>query len=128
MRLALAVGEVNVDRMLSTLSWQQIVEWAAFYQLEPWGQPAAAAAQKSLEHKLTAWFATISQALYNLLGRTKGQPAYERSRFELKWSDDAQGPAPKYARTVEAQKRMSSTLMLIARAYGADVREPADVS
>ena len=37
MRLALAVGEVNVDRMLMQLSPRQLAEWQVFWSLEPFG-------------------------------------------------------------------------------------------
>jgi len=37
MRLALAMGEVNVDRMLSRITCRQFLEWCAFYAIDPFG-------------------------------------------------------------------------------------------
>lgn len=37
MRLALAVGEPDVDAMLRRLSWRQWAEWCAFYAIDPFG-------------------------------------------------------------------------------------------
>ena len=39
MRLALAVGEPDVDAMMGRISWRQFVEWSAFFQIEPFGAP-----------------------------------------------------------------------------------------
>lgn len=35
--LALKLGEVNVDRMLSKINGKQLLEWMAFSELEPFG-------------------------------------------------------------------------------------------
>jgi hypothetical protein len=37
LRLALALGQPDVDAMLGGLSAAQLHEWMAFYRLEPWG-------------------------------------------------------------------------------------------
>jgi hypothetical protein len=39
MRLALALGHVNVDEMLDLVTPEQITEWWAYYTLEPFGEP-----------------------------------------------------------------------------------------
>ena len=39
MRLALALGHVNVDAMLDLVTPEQITEWWAYYILEPFGEP-----------------------------------------------------------------------------------------
>jgi hypothetical protein len=31
------MGRVDVDAMLSELTWPQLREWMAFYELSPWG-------------------------------------------------------------------------------------------
>jgi hypothetical protein len=31
------MGRVDVDAMLAELTWPQLREWMAFYQLDPWG-------------------------------------------------------------------------------------------
>lgn len=104
--------------MLRRMSWRQLVEWAAYYQLEPFGQPARESSRKVLEQKLTAWFGSVVQALYNIFARKPGTPTYPRDRFEIRWSDGALPAGPQYARTPEAQARMSQTLRMIAQAYG----------
>jgi hypothetical protein len=38
MFLALSFGEADVDRFLQTITAEQFVEWAHYYQLEPWGE------------------------------------------------------------------------------------------
>ena len=37
LRLALQLGYVNVDEMLSQISYREFIEWLAYYQLEPFG-------------------------------------------------------------------------------------------
>lgn len=37
LRLALRAGEVDVDAMARKVSRRQLVEWMAFWTLEPWG-------------------------------------------------------------------------------------------
>jgi len=37
MRLALEVGEPDVDGLLDRLTWRQLMEWCAFYRIDPWG-------------------------------------------------------------------------------------------
>ena len=37
-RLALRLGWANVDQMLRNMSSQQLSEWMAFYELEPFGE------------------------------------------------------------------------------------------
>ena len=37
MRLALEVGEWDVDALAKKMTVQQMAEWAAFYKLSPWG-------------------------------------------------------------------------------------------
>ena len=39
MRLALALGFYDVDEMLDTCGTGQLNEWAAYYTLEPFGEP-----------------------------------------------------------------------------------------
>lgn len=36
-RLALAMGRVDVDAMLDELTWPQLREWMAYYEIDPWG-------------------------------------------------------------------------------------------
>lgn len=110
--------------MLAEMSWRQFTEWAAFFQLEPFGYPAQQAAQVRIERKLTAWFASVVQALYNIFTRKDGMPAKPRDQFEIKWveaDEDAPssvaGPAPKRARDPESLARQSRALKLIAEAY-----------
>ncbi len=38
-RLALALGRADVDALLSELTWPQLREWIAYYELDPWGGP-----------------------------------------------------------------------------------------
>lgn len=112
MRLALASGRTDWRRLSREMTWPDLVDWVAFSHDEPFGQPAVRAAQARLEHKLTAWFATVVQAMYNLWGRRKGQPPYEREKFELTWTEPSAAPARR--QTVAEQK---SILMAIARAH-----------
>lgn len=37
LRLALQLGYVNVDEMLSQISYKEFIEWLAYYQIEPFG-------------------------------------------------------------------------------------------
>jgi len=39
MRLALALGHVNVDEMLDLVTPEQIDQWWAYYTIEPFGEP-----------------------------------------------------------------------------------------
>lgn len=41
MRLALALGWVDVDAMLQSIPSRQLGEWMAYYELEPFGQDRA---------------------------------------------------------------------------------------
>lgn len=56
MRLALALGEVDVDGMLDRITPEQFVEWIAFYSLEPfgdeWRQAALIAAEAANAGKI----------------------------------------------------------------------------
>jgi hypothetical protein len=38
-RLALEVGEPDVESLKRRISRQQLARWMAFYRIEPWGQP-----------------------------------------------------------------------------------------
>ena len=37
-RLALELGEADVDGLLERLTWRQLLGWMAYYRLDPWGQ------------------------------------------------------------------------------------------
>jgi hypothetical protein len=60
---------VDVDLMLESISSQQINEWMAFYQLEPFGADA-----QNIGHAITA--STVAN-----VNRQKGQKAFKVSDF-----------------------------------------------
>lgn len=40
-RLALAVGELDVDALQAKMSRRRLMEWLAFYRIDPWGEQRA---------------------------------------------------------------------------------------
>lgn len=62
-RLALALGEWDVDGLLDRMSARQFAEWAAFYVQDPWGERRA-----DLRSALSA------SALANLWRSAKSRP------------------------------------------------------
>lgn len=57
MRLALACGRVDVDRMLAEITSRQLTEWKAFYRLEKFGPLV----EESRTAKLLALLANINR-------------------------------------------------------------------
>jgi hypothetical protein len=67
-RLALAMGEANVDAMLARISAGQYMEWRAYYEVEPWGG-----------ERMDAAFARLQSQIHNMM-RRKG-PSVKASQF-----------------------------------------------
>ena len=71
LRLALQLGYVNVDEMLSQISFREMNEWIAYYQLEPFGILADDA-------EWAHW-----KAIYVNAHRPKGKSAKKVDKFLL---------------------------------------------
>lgn len=84
MRLALACGQPNVDAMLTGMSAEQMTEWMAFGNLEPFGQKL-----------LTEYLAWILATIYNASGHVKNPlkpeqflpPKPKSQRAQEFWAD-----------------------------------------
>ena len=85
MRLALALGRANVDSMLRELTAEQLSEWAAFYDLEPWGF-----------HEENRRVGVIASTVANMAGK--------RLKREVSPADFMPRRAPKPADVVEQAK------------------------
>lgn len=95
MRLAALVGRVDVDGMLAEISSEQLVEWAAFLEIEPHG-PARGDLQAGI----------VASQVYNL-ARQKGQSPATPADFLLKFN--RQKPLPKTAADREQRIRDALT-------------------
>lgn len=92
-RLALALGRLDVDAMLSELTWPQMREWLAFYQIDPWG-----GARGDVQA------AIVSSTMANMW-RGKGKPARAVADF-----------LPTFGHLRQTQAEIGAILTMAARA------------
>lgn len=100
-RLALALGEWDVDALLARMTWRQLLGWMGYYRLDPWGGE-----RQDLQAGIVA--ATIANVY-----RGKGR-AYKPGDFMPHFQ-------PK-ARRVQTKEEALGVLMAIAKAQNEAVK------
>jgi hypothetical protein len=83
--LAAKLGRVDVDGMLSEISWDQFREWQAYYSLDPWGKERADLRIGMLACAIESmWSANpqLEPGDFLLTGRESREPAAEDWRLQ----------------------------------------------
>lgn len=98
--MALAVGEVDVDGMLSRIPSQLLTEWMAYYSLEPFGQ------ERDNMHA-----GLVASAVYNVnRDQKKQRKAFQPGDFMLEFDSAGEVKAEKTAQEIYAVFRTWATL------------------
>lgn len=95
LRLALQLGYVNVDEMLSKISYREFIEWIAYYQLEPFGILA--------EDAIAAHW----KAIYVNANKPKGKIAKKVDKFLL-FRDEKKDASVLYEQNEDEEQWLTS--------------------
>ena len=99
-RLALAIGELDVDRILDELPVEKLKQWIAYFRLEPWG----AELHRTLTSIMCATFANA------MGGKKDGQP-FQPADFPIEFGPEDEDSSD-WAPRMDAEQMMAAMAAL----------------